>query len=249
MTDFRPLCLLLPLALALAACGGGDSPERNVETLDEELAEGIANNAGDPLLTSALQDQIMVDPQLAQKANADAVRPPGQPYAAPLPSTDVAAGPNPDPGPLMKVPAPIAGGCPDCKAAEEAKTLAALTARQMGGANGCIGRLRYAAGWANRLPKDVPLYPNARVIEAAGVQDGQCSLRVVSFAVPQAMPVLLDWYYTRVARAGFDAEHQSDGKRHVLGGTRARDGGAYVLYLTDRDGGGTNIDLIANNGI
>ncbi|HWK36075.1 MAG TPA: hypothetical protein VNR91_07425, partial [Sphingomonas sp.] len=181
--------MLLPLALA--ACGGGNSQDRSIDTLDDELAQGISNNASDPLLTGALQDQIMVDPQLAQKANADSIRPPSEPYAAPIPSTDVAAGPSPDTGGLMKAPAPIAGGCPDCKAANEAKTLAALAARQMGTANGCIGKLRYAAGWANRLPKDVPLYANARVIEAAGVQDGQCSLRLVSFTVPQPLPVLL----------------------------------------------------------
>ncbi|MGK6318149.1 hypothetical protein [Sphingomonas sp. DT-204] len=243
-----PLALLLPIALA--ACGGGAPQQQNVDTLDQELAEGISNNGSDPLLTGALQDQIMVDPQLAQKSNADSVRPPSQPYAAPVPATDVAAGPAPAAGEVMRTPPPVAGGCPQCKAADESLTLGALAARQKGrGAPGCIAKLRYAAGWANRLPRDIPLYANARVIEAAGVQDAQCSLRVASFTVPQPMQAMLDWYYTRAVKAGFTAEHQSDGIQHVLGGTRDRDGGAYVLYLTPREGGGTDVDLIANNGV
>jgi hypothetical protein len=241
------LTLTLPLTLALAACGGPSS-DNSVDSLDNELAAGISNNAIDPMLTGALQDQIMVDPQLARKSNADSVRPPSQPYAAPMPSTDVAAGPTPNMGNLMKVPTPIAGGCPGCQAANQSLTLGALAAQKKSPSGGpCAARLHYAAGWANRLPVDLPLFPNARVIEAAGVQDAQCSLRVVSFTVPVAMPTMLDWYYTRVAKAGFTAEHQSDGTQHVLGGTRNRDDGAYVLYMTARDGG-TAIDLVANNG-
>jgi hypothetical protein len=241
----KALSVLLPLALA--ACGGA-SQDNNVDSLDNELAQGIANNGSDPLLTGSLQDPIMVDPQLAQKSNADAIRPPSQPYAAPVPATDVAGGRAADPGQLMKAPAPIAGGCPDCRATDESLTLGALTGKQTGvRVAGCVAKMRYGAGWANRLPRDIPLHGNARVIEAAGVQDAQCSLRAASFTVPAPLPAVLDWYYTRAARAGYTAEHQSDGIQHVLGGTRGRDGGAYVLYLTPREGG-TAVDLVANNG-
>lgn len=242
---------LLPIALplALAACGGGTPEAKNLDSLDEELAEGISNNAADPMLTSALQDQIMVDPQLTQKSNVNAVRPPAQPYAAPVPSTEVAGGAQPDMAGLKKVPAPAAGGCPECAAASDSVTLGALAARQGGRGAGCAAQMRYAAGWANRLPRDVPLFGSARVIEAAGVQSKACSMRAVSFTVAQPMPAMLDWYYTKLSGAGFSAEHKTDGSQHILGGVRNRDGGAYLLVMTDRDGGGTDIDLIANNGI
>ena len=36
--------------------------------------------------------------------------------------------------------------------------------------------------------------------------------------------------------------------QHVLGGVRARDGAAYVVFLSARQGGGTDIDLVANKG-
>ena len=59
---------------------------------------------------------------------------------------------------------------------------------------------------------------------------------------------MLDWYYTKAVRGGYSAEHQVDGEQHILGGTRERDGGAYVLFMTPRADGGTDIDFVANNG-
>ncbi|MGL4314614.1 MAG: hypothetical protein ACRCSO_11570 [Sphingomonas sp.] len=242
----------LPLLLSLAACSrGGDAG--NVDALDAELADrNNAANARDPAVVSALQDEIMVDPQLAQSANHDAVRPPARPYSAPVPAdATVARPPAPvDPASLRRAPAADAkAGCPDCGAAKQAVTLGALAQRQRNRATAaCGGRIGYSTGWANRLPADVPLYPDARVIEAAGNSEGGCNLRVVSFSSPTPAQTLIDWYYTRVTQAGFSAERQTDGGRDILGGTRARDGGAYILYVTRRDDGGSDVDLITNNG-
>lgn len=239
--------LLLP-ALLLAACGSGASEDANLDSLDNELAEGVANNAADPVLTAALQDQIMVDPQLAQKANKDAIRPPSQPYSAPIPSTDIAGDGAASVGALKSAPAPT-GTCKQCTVRDDALTLGALAqAQKTRGTANCVRSMRYGAAWANRLPKDLPLYPNAKVIEAAGSSDGGCALRAVTFTTSQPMKSLLDFYYTRATGAGYSAEHQSDGNQHVLGGTRGRDGGAYVVYLSDRTGGGTDVDIVANNG-
>lgn len=239
--------MLLPM-FALVACGGAAPAEKNLDSLDRELAEGIAVNAADPVLEGALQDQIMVDPQLAQKANNDAVRPPSQPYSAPIPSPDVAAAPEPPTGSVKTAPAP-AKTCPQCDVRNDSLTLGALARRQTDArTSNCVGTMRYAAGWANRLPRDLPLYPGARVIEAAGSTAGRCAMRAVTFSTNQPIGTLVDWYYTQATNAGYSAEHQSDGDMHVIGGTRGKDGGAYVLFLTERDGGGTNVDLIANNG-
>ena len=75
--------LLLALPLALAGCGGNASLG--------DVSDAESGNAADPQLASALQDQIMVDPQLGRQANGDAVRPPGQPYSGGVPSDAVAA--------------------------------------------------------------------------------------------------------------------------------------------------------------
>jgi len=229
---------LLVLPLALAACS---------KSADSEDAAASANGV-DPALASALQDQIMVDPALAQQANGDAVRPPGQPYSAGVPADGVAAGGAVKDGELMKTPAPVQADKND--ASNQAVTLGGLAARQKDSrTSGCAANLQYAAGWANRLPADLPLYPQARVSEAAGADGGACALRVVSFSSPQPMQAMLDWYYTKAIKAGYTAEHQVDGDEHILGGTRQRDSGAYVLYMTSRPDGGTDIDLVANNGV
>jgi len=233
--------LFVFLPLALAACSSGD--DANNDSAD---ANGV-----DPALASALHDQIMVDPALGQQANGDSVRPPGQPYSAGVPADGVAAnGDAPSDGPLMHAPAATAAdkNCTACAAARDSTTLAGLAARQGGTTGSCAANIQYGAAWAQRLPADLPLYPQARVTEAAGTDGGACQLRVVSFSSPQPMGTMLDWYYTRAIRAGYTSEHQVDGDEHILGGTRERDAGAYVVYLTARPDGGTDVDLVANNG-
>jgi hypothetical protein len=234
------LFVFLPLALAGCTTSKPEQPD------DAELT-----NVADPALASALQDQIMVDPQLGRQANGDAIRPPSQPYSAGAPSVTVAAnGDKIDTAGLMKAPAPVAATkqCSQCAARRESLTLGGLAARQSGATGKCAAAITYSASWANRLPADLPLFPQARVTEAAGTQGGACALRVVSFTTTQPMQMLLDWYYTKAMRAGYTAEHQTDGDEHILGGTRGRDGGAYVLFLTSRPDGGTDIDLVANHG-
>ena len=194
----------------------------------------------------------MVDPQLGRQANGDAIRPPGQPYSGGVPDDGVAANTDKlDMAGLMKTPAPTQAGkdCAQCAAARESVTLGGLAARQRDGRTSqCAASLSYGAGWATRLPRDLPLFPQARVTEAAGSEAGQCALRAVSFSAAQPMQTMLDWYYTRAVKSGYTSEHQVDGEQHILGGTRERDGGAYVLFLTARSDGGTDIDMVANNG-
>lgn len=235
-----PLVLLAPLALA--ACGGGG--DDNDGTAD---ANGV-----DPALAAALQGQIMVDPQLSQQSNGDSVRPPSRPGDGGVPPQMVASGPAGLNEELLHVPAPVAAdkSCAACAAARGSMTLGGLAEQQKGpGLSGCAANLQYSAAWAQRLPADIPLYPQARVSEAAGSEGGSCGLRVVSFSAPVTMQGMLDWYYTKAVRGGFTAEHQVDGEEHILGGTRDRDGGAYVIYMTPRADGGTDIDLVANNGV
>lgn len=243
--------------LALVACGQRDQ-DRNLDTLDNELVEAGSGNANvsDPAMTAALHDQIMVDPALTQHANADSVRPPAQPYSGGVPPVTAAPTSGTAAGTLgastsetiKSAPAPTKS-CPGCTAARESLTLGALAARQSDRrTSACAGAMRYSASWANRLPADVPLYPDAHVTEAAGANTDACALRAVSFSTNARLQTVVDWYYTRVTNTGFTAEHQSDGAQHTLGGTRDRDGGAYVLFLKPRRDGGTDVDLIANNG-
>jgi hypothetical protein len=82
----------LATALSLSACGRSDEAE--LAELDNE----IVGNETDPAVTSALQDQILVDPTLSQQSNRNAVRSasgPAQaqyPTAGPRSSTTVRGG-------------------------------------------------------------------------------------------------------------------------------------------------------------
>jgi len=235
--SFRPL---VPLALAAALVAGCHSKTDKVDALDNSL---VANDA-DPALTGALNGQIMVDPALTQQANGAAVRPPAQPYSAETPQT---SGADQATGTLRH--APAAGkDCPECASRKGALTLGELAKRQKGpGLGGCSSDVKYSAEWVNRLG-DLPVYPGGAVSEAAGSNRPGCALRIVSFATAAAPGRVIDWYYTQATKAGYDGEQQSDGKERVLGGTRAKDGGAYLVFVNPAEGGGSSVDLVVNNG-
>lgn len=77
--SLRPLALapLLAAVLALAACARGAENER--------LDDALLGNGLDPALTSAIEDPILVDPELAQQAHPNTVRPPEAPVQAQYP--------------------------------------------------------------------------------------------------------------------------------------------------------------------
>ncbi|MGJ3627981.1 hypothetical protein AB5I41_15090 [Sphingomonas sp. MMS24-JH45] len=246
---------LSAIALLLAGCGGpapANDQQAAVAALDAELTGGnitgnLASSAGDPALTAALRDQIMVDPALVQQANDDAIRPPTQPADRRGPARRH-RGSGKRPGGEGRRPprAPGIGRVPACAAARRSLTLGALAQKQGGRTAACAAAVSYSAAWANRLPAGVPLYPDARVAEAAGADGNGCALRVVSFASGAPMQRLLDWYFTRVSAAGYTLGHQADGE-HVLGG-RSASGGAFLAIMRKRADGGTDVDLMADGG-
>jgi hypothetical protein len=241
--------LLLSALLPLAACGGGSGdPAAGAPATADAVTGNVAASAGDPALMAALHDQIMVDPMLVQQANIDVVRPPTMPRSGAVPPDGIAvAAMKPVPGEaLTSAPAP-SGDCPQCAVARRSLTLGALAAQQGGRAGQCAANVSYSADWANRLPQGVPLYPDARVSEAAGADGAGCALRIVSFASTAPMQRLLDWYYTKASAAGFRAGHQADGTEHVLAGTKAG-GAAFLAVLRARGDGGTDVDLMADGG-
>jgi hypothetical protein len=237
----RPALVLLPFALA--ACGQASTDQQDLASLDAELTNGAVR---DPALAGAIDGQIMVDPRLAQSSNVDAVRPPPRADDGAVPPDALARVDSVDPRTLKRVPA-ASNDCPECKSADGALTLGALAERQKTpDAAACARAIGYSAGWANRLPADLPLYPDARVAEAAGADRGGCRLRVVSFSSGAAVQKMLDYYFTKASAAGYSAGHSSDGRQHVLGGVRGND--AYVVYVTARRGGGSDVDLVSNAG-
>ena len=199
-------------ALALAACGTGGA----------DNAQNQAGNDADPALTSALEDQILVDPGLAQQSNRNAVRTTETPNQAQYPSQG-------------------GGG----------NSAAGAGAALAGGGSGdasCTAESHFDRNpaWAQRMPEAFPMLPGAKIVEAAGNNKGDCRARVVTFTTGENWQKVLDWYHTRAVRAGYSSEQQvRDGDR-ILAGT-ADHGGAFFLIVTPRQQG-AEVALIVNNG-
>lgn len=105
---------------------------------------------------------------------------------------------------------------------------------------------RYDVAWARKLPAELPVYPNAKVSEAAGSDAPGCRRRIVSFASAAPAATIVDYYRARVAKAGYSVEHLTEQGSEILGGTRGE--AAYYVTVTPTKGGGSAVDLVANSG-
>jgi hypothetical protein len=228
----------LAAALTLAGCNrGGD--DGNLASLDNQLT-----NDADPALTSALQDQIAVDPELVQQSNRNAVRPPETPNQAQYPAAAAGGG-----GQAGTAPAPAAGATAQAGARLATAPQGGGTRASGGGAGtGCTdsANFHYNNQWAQRLPAAFQMYPNGRLTEAAANNANGCSTRVVTFATGDAPQRVLDWYHTRAVRAGYSSEHEVREGDHILAGAN-EGGGAFFLVVTPK-GAGADVSLIVNNG-
>ncbi|WP_373486442.1 hypothetical protein [Blastomonas sp.] len=242
----RHLLGLTAATLALAGC------ENAEDTAAQNEDAALLADASDPAMAGALEDQILVDPDLVDKSNRNAVLGEGSDGSVPsgavpkgaLAATQKAAAAAIGPRGLMKAPEPKTVAAEECKDCNQGSTLGAKAAQQTGA---CTGKLEYAMGWANRMPADFAVYPRANVKEAAGVDQGQCNIRVVNFTTPAKLKDVVDFYYTKARRSGYSAEYQLRGSDHVLGGIKADDS-AYVLFLKPMANGGTEVDIVANGG-
>lgn len=213
-----PRAPVLAGLLMLAACGG--AAENNLSDLDNEL---MANGA-DPALTSALEDQILVDPDLVQQSQPHSARPAEAPVQAQYPG-------GPDAEQVIR----------DARAGGRS----GAGGGQSGSVSRCGGEFAYGPEWARRLPTEFPLYPGATLMEAAGQDRGQCRMRVVTFTTDDPHSRVLEYYRSHAARAGFSAEQQRRGDAHVLGGVR--ENAAYYLIVTPAERG-ASVALIVNRG-
>lgn len=250
VTEFSSLCakalrmkfasspsFLPAMALALlAGCGGTSGEERRP--------------SADPVIESALNEEIMVDPDLARQNPRGAALSPGGPASAPIPPLDASAetiaaaraeaarllG-----GSVRRAPDPVVGGISGAALTAELTANGALAQGSAG--RGCVSGLDHAFGWAAKMPPAFPVYPRGHVQEAAGTDHAGCRLRVVNFLTPVPVADLVDFYWTRASTAGFAPRHRLQGDDHVIAGGRGE--AAFVAYVRTRDTL-TEVDLVTN---
>lgn len=109
------------------------------------------------------------------------------------------------------------------------------------------GDLQEGPEWAQRMPRAFPLFPNSRVLGAAGTEGQERNIRAATFVTRNSVDEVVDYYYTRAKKAGYDAEYLRQGKQHILGGVRESDDAAYVIKLSAADGG-ARVEIIASEG-
>lgn len=203
----------------------------------------------DPALVAALESPLMVDPDLRELNDSGA----GIVVAGP----DVIALPVLDRSPetiaaikaeaIAALDAPLEPA-PPARAANpaDAAIRGAITAGQLAEAADapCADRVRYSARWAAGMTAPLDIYPRGAVIEAAGVEDGACRLRVIRFQTPVDLESVLAFYVTGVRSASFTARRSAAQGVHVLWG--GRPGAAYLLRGRVTAEQLTEIDLVVS---
>jgi hypothetical protein len=112
----------------------------------------------------------------------------------------------------------------------------------------CGNQFISGLNWATRLPAGIELYPGAKVVGAAGNDEGECHIRIVSYVTDAAPQAVVDWYRAGAGKAGYAPQYQRHGREQIVAGTRLPQGDAFhVTVAADGDAGST-VDLIVNHG-
>lgn len=227
----RSLLAGIAAVALLSGCSGSDK-------------EG-AKGEDDPALSGALDGEVMTDPELSGEAGAAAAAGGGVELPPEQRSPEAIAA-------ARQEAAKKAGGTLDsvseagegsATALIEGAATAAQAAEQSRATSAdCAAKVTYSASWANRLPDALAVYPRGAVQEAAGTDTGGCMLKVVNFVTPVGAKDVIDYYYTRVRKAGYGATYHMEGSDHVLGGNKGDR--AYVVTARKLDNGLTEVDLI-----
>ena len=235
MTRSRPVLLLGCALVALGAC---------------KPAEPAADPAADrdPAAAAALNDPIMVDPDLAAQNRGNSALSGGGPAQGDLPgfvrtpeeaATARAAALTQLGGALSAAPAPASAR--PASRLEGALTMPALAAAAGIAPAVCADQLSFTMGWAARIPTGLPIYPRGHAIMAAGSDTAGCKVRAVRFVTPVTVSDAVDFYYASARAAKLPAQHRREGSDDVVAG--APSGAAYAVYIRQREDGLTEIDL------
>ncbi len=226
---------LVPL-LALSACG--DSPA------DSEGGEV------DPATEQALNEQIMVDPDLANQNEANAALTGGTDQSIPpenmtpeaiQAARDAAYALVGGSDGLKELPQPTNYAYP---IPETATLTAASKASITADGTSCAENAQYSATWAAKLPAIFPVYPRGTTKEAAGTDAGDCALRAITFLTPVPMEEVLTFYYSRAETAGYTTEYAVADQDTIVSGVKG--GASYIVYARRLSSGLTEVDLITN---
>ena len=232
---------VFPIAFVLAALaavsGCSDEP---VETPAEVLTK-------DPLLARALNDPLMVDPDLSLRNEAISVFAyrDGHPLPPVAASEDASArareaarlellegGPIPPLPPSSSSGGSVALG--NLAFAEE--MIAAVGSR-----TDCLDRLEDSLIWSTRMPDTSAIMPHGMVQQAAGVDVDTCVIRIVRYLTPASIDDVLEYHFTKIDRARFQIELFDGPEKQMRAERRDQ---ALAVHVRQGPGGMTAVDVI-----
>ncbi len=231
-------CFLLPALLILGACSSGKpAADPNAER------DGAA--------AAALNDPIMVDPDLASQNRGNSALSGGGPPQGDLPDfnrspeeADAArAASQAQLGGAIQ-PAPAAGPAAPKSRLAEALTMPAIAAASGIMSKACADGMGFTFGWAAQLPPALAIYPRGHAIVASGNDTNGCKVRAVRFVTPVAVSDAVDFYYASTRGAKLSPERRREGDDEVVAGKQGN--GAFAAYIRKRADGLTEVDLITS---
>ncbi len=191
--------MLLPGVLALSACTGEAEPAESAATPD-------------PVIARALNDPLMVDPDLAYRNQAAAALSTGVDHALPVLSGNAAMARRArDEMRLALLEDGAILDLPDMTESEEGVSLAGIhNAEQMALTHDvpedCAKQLRAGFIWAARLDDAASLMPFGHVRAAAGAENEKCSIRAVSYLTAAEGKDVLLYHYNLARRAELNTD-------------------------------------------
>ena len=231
--------LLLAAPLALSGCGE-DAPEVDDTGL-----------AGDPAITGALGDHIMVDPDLASQNEANsALTTSARSGAVPSESRSDRAieAAQEEAERILRNSGGAKTAPPPQPAMFDEPIQPALTvtarAAALAGAGECADKATYTMQWAARMPAAFPIYPRGAVQEAAGIDEGACAMRLINFITPVPPVSVADFYFSRAENSGYSSERLLIEDHDVISGTKGM--ASYTVAMRELPWGGTEVDLVTS---
>jgi hypothetical protein len=230
----------LPLIAVLACTLVAGCSEPEVQAPPEVLGR-------DPLLARALNDPLMVDPDLSWRNEANAVIAIRDGH--PLPPFDARDNARQrardaariellENGQIPPLPAPLGDVG---KPALASVTTADEMIRAVGAPADCIDGLTDDLNWSTGLPPTSSIMPHGMVRQAAGVDQGTCVIRVVRYLTPVSPDDALEYHFTKADRARFRIERFAAPEAQLHAERRDQE---IAVHVREGPGGMTAVDVI-----
>ncbi len=223
------------VALLLTACN-----EQQVEAPVQVVGQ-------DPLLSRALNDPLMVDPDLAWRNEANAVitfrdGQPLPPFEARVDAAERAREASRiellKDGEIPTVPSAFGD---EGRASLAGMTTAGDIVKAVGSRTDCIADLDGGLKWSIAMSPVSSIMPHGMVQQAAGADQETCVIRVVRYLTPAAIDDVLEYHFAKADRARFRLELFDAPEVQLRGERRDQE---IAVHMREGPGGMTEVDVV-----